>query len=105
MSDTLHPAYSVGSAVVEGERVPIRVDSGPFKGTLFSFEDMTVKESVDPENLDLQYNVDFKMFVHEGLTLERASEQVKIEFFETCSNPILQDILWIQAFKVLQNAE
>lgn len=82
-----HPALSYGNHMEDESIVVIRVDEDVFKGTVFSYVNVGVKDD------QLEYEVDFMTFVHNSEELDAPSELILQKFYATVASPFLHNTL------------
>lgn len=93
-NQTIDPVeFSYGKGEAENGLTPIRVDSGKFAGTVFTFSVMKI-DDIDDGTGDgmLTYSTDIHLMIQDGNTVELDSFDLT-EFYENVSNNIIMQIL------------
>lgn len=82
-----HPALSYGNHMDDESIVVIRVDEDSFKGTVFCYVNVDVKDE------QLEYECDFMSFVYNSVEQETPSELILQKFYETVASPFLSNTM------------
>lgn len=94
MSDVeLHvPNYSRYFGKYDSPSTPIRIDEGPFMGTVYVYTDVKVDDEVEDDGT-ISYVISLVEGVVDGMTVEEFSKQQTDEFNESYTKPILIDLI------------
>ena len=93
-NQTIDPVeFSYGSGEAENGLTPIKVDSGKFAGTVFTFSVMKIDNTDDGTGDGvLTYSADIHLMIQDGETVELDGFDLT-EFYESTANNIIMQIL------------
>ncbi len=82
------PAISHGNHMDDPDLVVLRVDEGPYKGTIWSYADVGPVPVGDDQYV-INYSCDFMIFALDGVLVEEPTPEQLDAFYQAVGTPFL----------------